>query len=49
MRAAVSPSLMCMDYLKIEEQMKIMNPWVDYYHADVMDGHFCKNITMSPA
>lgn len=48
MRAAISPSLMCMDFLKVKEQMLTMNQWADYYHADIMDGHFCKNITLSP-
>lgn len=39
---------MCMDYLKIKEQMEILNQRVDLYHVDIMDGHFCKNITLSP-
>jgi len=39
---------MCMDFLRIPEQISILNDRVDYYHADVMDGHFCKNITLSP-
>ncbi|MFA9465240.1 MAG: D-allulose 6-phosphate 3-epimerase [Velocimicrobium sp.] len=48
MKAEFSPSLMCMDFLKIKEQMKILNNRVDMYHVDIMDGHFCKNITLSP-
>lgn len=48
MKTEFSPSLMCMDYLKIKEQIEILNDRVDMYHADVMDGHFCKNITLSP-
>ncbi len=43
-----APSLMCMDFLKIKEQMEIMNERMDYYHVDIMDGHYCKNITLSP-
>lgn len=43
-----SPSLMCMDFLKIREQMEAMNSRVDLYHVDIMDGHYCKNITLSP-
>jgi len=37
-----------MDFLKIKEQLEILNGLVDYYHVDLMDGHFCKNITLSP-
>lgn len=48
MKAEFSPSLMCMDFLKIKEQISILNDKVDMYHADIMDGHFCKNITLSP-
>lgn len=48
MEAEFSPSLMCMDFLKMREQFSILNDWADYYHVDIMDGHFCKNITLSP-
>lgn len=48
MKPEFAPSLMCMDFLKIQEQMEILNDWADYYHVDIMDGHFCKNITLSP-
>lgn len=48
MKPEFSVSLMCMNYLQVEEQIKALNEETDYYHADVMDGHFCKNITMSP-
>ena len=43
-----SPSLMCMDFLEIREQMEAMNSRMDLYHVDIMDGHYCKNITLSP-
>lgn len=48
MKSKFSVSLMCMDYLHIEEQIKALNEETDYYHVDLMDGHYCKNITMSP-
>ena len=48
MKVEFSPSLMCMDFLKMEEQFNILNDKVDMYHIDIMDGHFCKNITLSP-
>ena len=39
---------MCMDFLEIREQMEAMNSRMDLYHVDIMDGHYCKNITLSP-
>lgn len=43
-----NPSLMCMDLLNIKEQISILNTRADMYHVDIMDGHFVKNITLSP-
>jgi D-allulose-6-phosphate 3-epimerase len=43
-----SPSLMCMDLLNIKEQVSVLNTRADFYHVDIMDGHFVKNITLSP-
>lgn len=41
-------SLMCMDFLRMREQLETLNRRADLYHVDIMDGHFCKNITLSP-
>lgn len=43
-----SPSLMCMDLLELREQVEILNERADFFHVDIMDGHFVKNITLSP-
>ncbi|MBS4207396.1 D-allulose 6-phosphate 3-epimerase [Bacillus sp. FJAT-50079] len=43
-----SPSLMCMDLTKFKEQVDVLNERADFYHVDIMDGHFVKNITLSP-
>lgn len=43
-----SPSLMCMSLLKLEEQIKFFNKKADFLHVDIMDGHYVKNITLSP-
>lgn len=48
MQVKFSPSLMCMDFLKLREQAEILNTLCDCYHIDIMDGHFVKNITLSP-
>lgn len=46
-RPLFSPSLMCLDFLDVRNQIEILNNCCDMYHADIMDGHFAKNITLS--
>ncbi|MDD7593116.1 MAG: D-allulose 6-phosphate 3-epimerase [Peptoniphilaceae bacterium] len=43
-----SPSLMCIDYLDMKSQLEALDPLVDRFHIDFMDGHFTKNIALSP-
>ncbi len=44
----ISVSLMCMDLLKLEKQVLLLNERADMFHIDIMDGHYVKNITLSP-
>lgn len=44
----LSPSLMCMDLGKFSEQIAYLNTVMDYYHIDIMDGHYVNNMTLSP-
>ena len=39
----ISPSLMCMDLLKFKEQIEFIDSHADYFHIDIMDGHFVPN------
>lgn len=48
MNAMFSPSLMCMDLTKFEQQVDALNKRATFYHVDIMDGHYVKNITLSP-
>lgn len=48
MKPEFSVSLMCMDLLDIRNQIETLNGIADGYHVDIMDGHYCKNITLSP-
>ena len=48
MKPIFAASIMCMDFLNVERDMRVINEHCDMYHADMMDGHFCKNITLSP-
>ncbi|WP_078544660.1 D-allulose 6-phosphate 3-epimerase [Litchfieldia alkalitelluris] len=43
-----SPSLMCMELTRFKEQVEALNERAHFYHVDIMDGHFVKNITLSP-
>lgn len=49
MKYKFSPSLMCMDLLHVEEQIRKLNRHADYLHIDIMDGHYVKNFALSPA
>lgn len=44
----LSPSLMCMSFLNVASDINVLNNFFDTYHVDISDGHFCKNITLSP-
>ncbi|MBP2167195.1 D-allulose-6-phosphate 3-epimerase [Erwinia toletana] len=48
MSAMFNPSLMCMDLTKFSEQITALNSRASFYHVDIMDGHYVKNITLSP-
>lgn len=48
MRAQFSPSLMCVDFLELRQHLQILNQRADFLHLDIMDGHFCPNIALSP-
>lgn len=47
MRKQISPSVMCVDFLKIEETLRQMEACeIEYIHVDVMDGSFVPNYTL---
>lgn len=48
MQARFSPSLMCMDLTRFAEQITAMNSRATFFHVDIMDGSYVKNITLSP-
>lgn len=48
MKAMFSPSLMCADLLNLQRQIEVLNSRAAFYHVDIMDGHYVKNITLSP-
>lgn len=48
MNILISPSLMCMDFMHISEQLKVLNEKSDFYHLDIIDGSYVKNLALSP-
>ncbi|MCU7817085.1 MAG: ribulose-phosphate 3-epimerase [Candidatus Thiodiazotropha sp. (ex Rostrolucina anterorostrata)] len=43
-----APSLMCMDLRKFTNQISFLGEHAYMLHADIMDGHFVNNLTLSP-
>lgn len=48
MKPSFSASLMCMDFLHVKEQIEILNEYVDYFHIDIIDGHYSRNLSLTP-
>ncbi|MDQ1004886.1 ribulose-phosphate 3-epimerase [Neobacillus niacini] len=48
MERKMAPSLMCIDLMNIEHDLRLLEKAkVDYLHIDIMDNHFVPNITLS--
>ncbi len=39
-------SMMCADFFHLQSQMETINKHTDFYHIDIMDGHFVPNIAL---
>lgn len=44
----IAPSILGADYGNLNEFLKTIEPFSDWFHVDVMDGNFVKNLTIGP-
>jgi ribulose-phosphate 3-epimerase len=45
----LSPSILTADFARIGEEIRAVEPYVDGFHLDIMDGHYVENLTFGPS
>lgn len=47
-RVQIAPSILTADFGRIAEEVSSVAPVVDWFHLDVMDGHYADNLSFGP-
>ncbi len=45
--AKYTTSMMCANFLNLEKDIEVLEKYTDFYHIDIMDGHFVPNLALS--